>query len=176
MMFAEPIGLFSGLVLDACAVCVPALSSLSLLGEQHSLAQWPCLPQLWHLPLCRRHFPSSGAVAAKASSVVESFFPLCPLACLLFNRSASLHIWLTRASRLIGAELFMIRAKDRRCEANVASSLGMPRSMVRSYSFSMTDTLAAASSSRLQHRLVRKSLTSPPFAQCMSRKAWWRSA
>src|SRR6266576_5736384 len=66
-MFAEPIGLFSGLVLDACAVCVPALSSLSLLGEQHSLAQWPCLPQLWHLPLRRHRFPSSGAVAAKAS-------------------------------------------------------------------------------------------------------------
>src|SRR6266566_2754508 len=102
-MFAEPTGLFSGLVLDACAVCVPALSSLSLLGEQHSLAQWPCLPQLWHLPLRRRRFPSSGAV-------VESFFPPCPLAHLLFNRLASSHIWLTRALRLIEAELFMIRA------------------------------------------------------------------
>ena len=176
MTFAEPIGLFSGLVLDACVVCVPAHSSLSLLGEWHSLAQWPCLPQLWHLPLHCHRFPLSGAVAAKASSVVESFFPPCPLAHLLFNRLASSHIWLTRALRLIEAELFMIRAEDRRCEANIASSLGMPQSMVHSYSFSVTDTPAAASSLCLQHRLARKSLTSPPFAQRISRKAWWRSA
>jgi hypothetical protein len=50
MRFAKPTGLFTGLelVLDACADCVPALSSLSFLEDQHSLAQWPSLPQLWH--------------------------------------------------------------------------------------------------------------------------------
>ncbi len=147
MIFNEPTGLFSGLMLDAYIVCVPELSSLSFLKEWHSLAQWPGLPQLWHLPLCCCCFLLLGAVAARASSVVEFFFPPCPLACLLFYQLAFLHIWLIRASRLIGAELFMIRAEDRRCKVNIASLLGMPWSMVCSYFFFITDTSAVASSS-----------------------------
>jgi len=45
MTFAEPTGLFLGLVpvavlvVDACVVFVPAPSSLSFLGERHSYAQ-----------------------------------------------------------------------------------------------------------------------------------------
>src|SRR5882757_11094015 len=116
MTFTEPTGLFSGLlvVLNACTVSVPALSSLTFLGEWHSLAQWPGLPQLWHLPFFCRHLPSSDAEAAKASSVVESFFPPCPLVRRLFNLSASSQIWLTRASRSMVALPRMIWAADRR--------------------------------------------------------------
>ena len=175
MTFAEPTGLFSGLF-DACVVSVPAFSPLSFLGERHSLAQWPGLPQLWHLPLRCLHFPSSDAVAARASSVVESFFPPCPFARQLFNQSASLQIWLIRASISMGDDPLMIRAEDSRCDAKVASSLGIPFRMVHLYSFSVTDTPAVASSSRLQHRLARKSCTSPPLAHCISRNACWRSA
>src|SRR3984885_6258765 len=133
MTFAEPTGLFSGLelVLCACAVDVPALSSLSFLGERHSLAQWPGLPQLWHLPFRRRRFPSSDAVADRASSVVGSFFPPCPFGRRLFSRSASSQIWFMRAFRSMGAEPWTIRAEERRCDAKVASSLGIPRRIVR---------------------------------------------
>jgi hypothetical protein len=66
-------------------------------------------------------------------------------------------------------------ASKRRCDANVASLLGIPWRIVRSYS-SVISTPAATSSSRLQHKLARKSRTSSPFARCISRNAWWRSA
>src|SRR6266403_221182 len=179
MTLADPTGLFSGLeavlvlvlVLEACAACVPALSSLSFLAERHSLAQWPNLPQLWHLPLRRRRFPSSEAVADRASSVVESFFPPCPFGRRFFNRSASSQIWLMRASRSTDLAPWTIRAEDMRCDANVASSPGIPRRIVRSYSFSVTRTPAAANSSRLQPKLARNSLTSPPFAHRISKNA-----
>ena len=80
MTFAEPAGLFLGLVgvTAVCVVNVPVLSPLSFLGEWHSLAQWPALPQLWQFPLRHLHFPLLVAVADKASSLVESFFPFCP--------------------------------------------------------------------------------------------------
>ncbi len=123
--FAEPMGLFSGLelVLNACVACVPALSSLTFLGERHSFAQCPCLPQLWHLPLQHFHLSPSEPVTARASSVV-SFFPPWPV-CLhvrrLFNQSASSLIWLMRASMLIADALWTIRAEERMCDMNVAS-------------------------------------------------------
>ena len=55
----------------------------------------------------------------------------------------------------------MIKAKERRCDTNMASSFGISWSIVCSYSFLVTITLAAASSSLLQHRFARNSLTSP---------------
>ena len=165
-------------MLNACVACVPALSSLTFLGEWHSFAQCPCLPQLWHLPLQHFHLSPSEPVTARASSVV-SFFPPWPV-CLhvrrLFNQSASSLIWLMRASMLIADALWTIRAEERMCDTNVASSWGIPWSMVRSYSLSVTVTLAAANSSRLQHRVLRKSRTLTPLAQRISRNVWWRLA
>src|SRR5712671_623258 len=151
MTFAEPTGLFSGLgvVVEACVVGVPALSPLSFLGERHSLAQWPSLPQLWHLPLRRRCLPSSEAVAARASSVGESFLPPWAFPRRLFNRSASSQIWFVRASMLMDADWFRINAEERSCDANVASSLGIPFSIVLSYSLSVIVIPAAANSSFL---------------------------
>jgi hypothetical protein len=140
------------------------------LEERHSLAQWPNLPQLWHFPLRLCCFASSDAVTVRASSVL-SFFPPCPFNRRLFSRSASSQIRLMRASRSIGLADCMIEAEDKSWEANVASSLGIPWRMVRSYSLFDIGTPAAATSSRLQHRLVRNSLTSPPLAQRISRKA-----
>src|SRR5712671_5299334 len=139
MKFTEPTGLFSGLgvVGEACAVCVPALSPLSFLGERHSLAQWPILPQLWHLPLRCRCLPSSEAVAVRASSICESFFPPWPFPRRLFNRSASLQIWLVRASILMDAAWFRLSVEERSCDTNVASSLGIPLNIVLSYSLSV---------------------------------------
>src|SRR5258707_15656904 len=80
---ADPTGLFSSLELDICMACVPALSSLSFFGEQHSFAQCPILPQLWHLPLQCFFLPPLELVTDKAS-LVASFFPpwlLCPCPC-----------------------------------------------------------------------------------------------
>src|SRR5258708_3079729 len=77
---ADPIGLFSSLDLNFCMAYMPALSSLSFFGEQHSFAQCPILPQLWHLPLWHFFLPPLGLVTDKAS-LVASFFPpwlLCP--------------------------------------------------------------------------------------------------
>ena len=118
MTFAEPTGLFSGLelVLEVCVVCVPVLSSLSFLGERHSLAQWPGLPQLWHLPLRRRCFLLS--VTDKASSVAVSFLlPPC-LDHRLFTRSASLQTWLVRATMLNFLAPLVYRAEESRFDAN----------------------------------------------------------
>ncbi len=72
----------------------------------------------------------------------------------------------------MGAVLLMSRAEERSYDVNVASSLGIPRRMVRSYSLSVIDTPAVANSSFLQHRLAKKSLMSPPFAQHIFRNAW----
>src|SRR5258707_10728497 len=146
---ADPTGLFSGLELDVCVACVPALSSLSFFRERHSFAQCPILPQLWHLPLQRFFLPPS--VTDKASSVA-SFFPpwlLCPHPHQIFNRSASSFIWLMRASVLIEVAPWMRCAEDKMCDANVASLLGIPRRMVRSYSLSVISTPEAANSSHL---------------------------
>src|SRR5216684_6428900 len=162
---ADPTGLFSSLELDVCVAYVPALSSLSFFREQHSFAQCPILPQLWHLPLRCFFLPPS--VTDKASSVA-SFFPpwlLCPRPHRIFNCSASSFIWLMRASVLIEVAPWTRCAEDKMCDANVASSLGIPWRMVRSYSLSVISNPEAANYSRLEKRLQRKSRTSPHFAQ-----------
>src|SRR5258708_9123225 len=150
-VLADPTGLFSGLELDICMACVPALSSLSFFGERHSFAQCPILPQLWHLPLWHFFLPPSELVTDKAS-LVASFFPpwlLCPHPCQIFNCSASSHIWLMRVLVLIEVAPWTRCAEDKMCDVNVASSLGIPWRMVHSYSLSVISTPEAANSSRL---------------------------
>lgn len=71
--FAEPTGLFS--VFGVVAVDI-SVTPVSFLGEQHSLAQWPGLPQLWHLPFFLP-FQSMDPVAARALSM-PSFFAALP--------------------------------------------------------------------------------------------------
>src|SRR5258707_3918054 len=109
---ADPTGLFSSLELDICVACVLALSSLSFFGEQHSFAQCPILPQLWHLPL--RHFFLPPLVTDKASSVA-SFPPwlLCPCPRQIFNRSTSSFIWLMRVLVLIEVAPWTRCAEDK---------------------------------------------------------------
>src|SRR5258708_16752622 len=130
-VLADPTGLFSGLELDICIACVPALTSLSFFGERHSFAQCPILPQLWHLPLWRFFLPPLELVTDKAS-LVAFFFPpwlLCLHPCRIFNHSSSSQIWLIRASLSIEVAPWTRCTEDKSGDANVASLLGIPQRM-----------------------------------------------
>ena len=144
------------------------------LGERGIL--WPngsWLATVRHLPLRRLRFPSSDAVAARASSVVwnsSSSLSLCAADSSIV--SASSQIWLIRALISMGDDPLMIRAEDSRCDAKVASLLGIPFRMVRSDSFSVTWTLLQrlaprACSTGWLGNLVHALLGASHFQECL---------
>src|SRR6266404_1897625 len=128
-MFAEPTGFvlafagFSGL--SGFGASSPGFSSF--LGDWHSHAQCPSLPQLWHLPLQHLLLPSE-PVAVRASSPADcDFLPdlfWFDLACRFFSRSASSQIRPIRVS--------VLRREPKMCaevsalEAYLAKSSRMP--------------------------------------------------
>src|SRR5580693_7186779 len=133
-VLADPTGLLLGLAApeDACLLC--PLEFSTFLGDRHLCAQCPGLPQLWHLPLRLLRPPAlSEWVAARASSVCP-FLPSFPwfwwCARQIFRRSASSQMaWMSSLTSTV-LELCARCADVRSCEANRASSSGMPRRTV----------------------------------------------
>ena len=154
-----------------------ASESFFFLGFQHSRAQCLGLPQLWQFPGQRFWQLPSDPVAARASSACPSFlFPPCPCwlrARRFFSRSDSSQMLFMSVS--VPTTWLLIRALDRSRVANFASLLGRLLSTVHWYSFCVTWTPAAANSSFLQCKVVRKVRISPPLGHLILKKACSRS-